>query len=78
MEYQELRGVMIKSTAIIHREFEVVAELGVEILTRYSGGHELPDDAIAGIRAQAGKRVALQFVPQSTASWDHAKLGGAY
>ncbi len=30
------------------------------------------------IRAQAAKRVALQFVSQRTASWDHGKLGGAY
>ncbi len=30
------------------------------------------------IRAQAPKRIGLQFVPQRVASWDHRKLGGAY
>jgi hypothetical protein len=30
------------------------------------------------IRAQAAKRVALQFVAQRTATWDHSKLGGTY
>ena len=27
---------------------------------------------------QAAKRVALHFVPESIASWDHRKLGGVY
>src|ERR1700704_2513984 len=30
------------------------------------------------VRAQAAKRVALQFVPSRVASWDHGKLGGVY
>jgi hypothetical protein len=30
------------------------------------------------VRAQAAKRVALQFVPRRLASWDHRKLGGVY
>jgi hypothetical protein len=30
------------------------------------------------VRAQAAKRVALQFVPVRVASWDHRKLGGLY
>jgi len=36
-EYQELRGLMIKTRAVVHRDYETVAELGVEILTRYGG-----------------------------------------
>jgi anthranilate/para-aminobenzoate synthase component II len=27
---------------------------------------------------QAAKRVALQFKPESIATWDHSKLGGVY
>ena len=38
------------------------------------GGPEL----LEVIRAQAAKRVALQFVAQRTATWDHGKLGGTY
>ena len=30
------------------------------------------------IRAQAAKRIALEFVPVRFVSWDHRKLGGGY
>ena len=30
------------------------------------------------VRAQAAKRVAMQFVTRRIASWDHRKLGGVY
>jgi hypothetical protein len=33
---------------------------------------------VDAVRAQAAKRVALQFVPRRVATWDHRKLGGAY
>jgi nitroimidazol reductase NimA-like FMN-containing flavoprotein (pyridoxamine 5'-phosphate oxidase superfamily) len=67
--YNELRGVMIKAACAIHREPEVVAAVGTELARRYGGGagaHVTP--------AQASKRVALQFVTASVASWDHRKL----
>ena len=54
--YDQLRGVMIKAEAVIHRE--QVLELGVEIFERYTGGPVDPDH----LRAQAAKRVGLQFV----------------
>jgi PPOX class probable F420-dependent enzyme len=71
-EYHELRGVMIKAEATIHREH--VLELGVEIFERYTGGPVEPD----GLRGQAAKRVGLQFVERRRVSWDHRKLGGTY
>lgn len=71
-EYHELRGVMLKADAVIHRE--AVLELGVEIFERYTGGPVQPD----ALRAQAAKRVGLQFVVRSVASWDHRKLAGVY
>jgi general stress protein 26 len=77
-QYQELRGVMIKAEVVVHHDLEIVSTLGAEILQRYSGGAKLPPEALDGIRAQAVKRVGLQFVPQHTASWDHGKLGGTY
>jgi PPOX class probable F420-dependent enzyme len=66
--YAELRGVMIKAACAIHREPEVVAGVGTELARRYGGegAHVTP--------AQAAKRVALQFVTASVASWDHRKL----
>jgi pyridoxamine 5'-phosphate oxidase-like protein len=70
--YDQLRGVMIKAEAVIHREN--VLELGVEIFERYTGGPVAPE----GLRGQAAKRVGLQFVPRRMASWDHRKLAGTY
>jgi PPOX class probable F420-dependent enzyme len=70
--YDELRGAMIKAEAVIHRER--VLELGVEIYERYTGAAVDPEP----LRGQAAKRVGLQFVPRSVASFDHRKLAGAY
>jgi hypothetical protein len=75
--YEELRGVMTEARALIHRETDLVAGVGAEILARYGGDSSGPGFEEA-IRAQAAKRVALEFVPERTASWDHGKLGGAY
>jgi PPOX class probable F420-dependent enzyme len=67
-EYAQLRGVMLKCAAAIHRDPEVVAAVGTELARRYGSadGHVTPE--------QATKRVALQFVSSGAASWDHRKL----
>jgi hypothetical protein len=80
VEYQELRGVMIEAETVIHRELEEVAAFGAALFARYSGGAVTSGgpEFLEVIRAQAAKRVALQFVPRRVASWDHRKLGGAY
>ena len=67
--YLELRGVMLKCAAAIHRDPELVAAVGTDLARRYGGadGHVTPE--------QATKRVALQFVSSRVASWDHRKLG---
>ena len=75
--YEELRGVMIEARVAVHREPETIVELGAEILQRYGGG-ALGEDFMDAVRAQAAKRVALQFVAERVASWDHRKLGGVY
>ena len=52
-----------------------------ELLTRYGGGQDGGGDGdgfTEAVRAQAAKRVALQFVAGRTTSWDHGKLGGTY
>jgi general stress protein 26 len=75
--YDQLRGVMIEAETEIHRDAELVAELGSDLAARYGAGSLTPE-AMAAIRTQAAKRVGLKFVARRTASWDHRKLGGAY
>jgi general stress protein 26 len=75
--YEELRGVMIEAHTVIHRDLETVVELGREILERH-GMPALGESFMDAVRAQAAKRVGLQFVPSRVASWDHRKLGGTY
>jgi PPOX class probable F420-dependent enzyme len=87
-EYQELRGVMLRTRARIHRETDDVAALGTQIMARYYGaGHRptesggRPDDenVRAMVAQQAAKRVGLEFVEEGArATWDHRKLGGTY
>jgi PPOX class probable F420-dependent enzyme len=74
--YDELRGVMIEARTELHHELELVTELGVELFLRYTGASR--DELLDGVRRQAGKRVALRFIAERTASWDHRKLGGMY
>ena len=75
-QYDELRGVMLKTDVTIHRDTDHVARLGLEIFRRYAppGTQALGDDVREMVLAQAPKRVALQFAARSTASWDHRKL----
>ncbi len=83
-EYNELRGVMLECEVVIHRELELVAALGGEILLRNSvprgvkPPEELPSEVRDVVAAQAVKRVGLEFVERRRASWDHRKLGGVY
>jgi cobalamin biosynthesis protein CbiD len=75
--YDQLRGVMIEAQVELHRNHEAVAGLGKELLARYSGGTVTPEIE-AAVAAQAPKRVAMRFVAQRLASWDHRKLAGVY
>jgi nitroimidazol reductase NimA-like FMN-containing flavoprotein (pyridoxamine 5'-phosphate oxidase superfamily) len=75
--YDQLRGVMIEAETEIHRDLDTVTGVGAELSARYGGG-ELGPEALAAVRAQAAKRVALHFVAVKMASWDHRKLGGTY
>jgi hypothetical protein len=73
--YEELRGVMFECDVVVHRDVEAIRAFGLELFARYGG---VNDDVRAMIDAQAPKRVALQFVERSRATWDHRKLGGTY
>ena len=82
--YEELRGVMLECDVIVHRDVETVKALGQEIFARYASprgqppAENLPPEVGAMVDKQAVKRVALEFVEQRRASWDHRKLGGTY
>ncbi len=82
--YAELRGVMLECEVVIHRDLELVAALGGEILLRNSvpRGTEPPAELAPEVRdvvaAQAVKRVGLEFIERRRTSWDHRKLGGLY
>jgi general stress protein 26 len=76
-QYHELRGVMIEADTVIHRDLELVSEFGLELFERYGTGGYGPE-YLDVVRAQAAKRVALQFVARRTATWDHHKLGNVY
>ena len=79
LEYGELRGVMLKCDVEIERETAKVAELGLQIMSRYTGADESNENVRQMVDAQAAKRVALRFVERERATWDHRKLGaGVY
>jgi PPOX class probable F420-dependent enzyme len=69
--YDQLRGVMVRAEAAIHRDLETVTGVGLELARRYSGGADVPEEPL---RRQAAKRVALEFRERARASWDHRKL----
>jgi len=75
--YDQLRGVMIEARTELHREPEIISGVGAELLARYGGGPITPEIE-AAVAAQAPKRVAMRFVPERIASWDHRKLAGTY
>jgi PPOX class probable F420-dependent enzyme len=77
--YDQLRGVMFKAEAILHEDAETVAGVGIELAERYGGGGgraPIPQEALEVVRAQAAKRVALEFREVSRSTWDHRKLSG--
>jgi hypothetical protein len=51
--------------------------VGLELSARYGAGEPGPE-AVAAVRAQAPKRVAVHFIARRTASWDHRKLDATY
>jgi general stress protein 26 len=78
-EYTELRGAMIEAEAVLHRDPETIVAFAEELTIRYADGISSVDgDAKAALEAQAPKRVAIEFKPVRTATWDHRKLGGTY
>jgi PPOX class probable F420-dependent enzyme len=78
VQYQELRGAMIECDVDVEREPARVAEYGIALFERYTGGDELAPEVRTMVEGQAPKRIGLRFVPTKVVSWDHTKLGGTY
>ena len=76
LEYAELRGVMLRCGVEIHRDVDTVVDFAMELVARYSGRGPEHDGAREAFRAQAPKRVALEFRERDRVTWDHRKLGG--
>ena len=78
-EYQQLRGVMLTCDTVVHRDVETVLGVGLEVFARYTPGIELTPEVRGMVEQQASKRVAMEFVERSRATWDHRKLAsGVY
>ena len=82
-EYFDLQGAMIYADATIHRDPDVVQDVGEQLFLRYAnrgseGASGLDASTRDAVRTRAAKRVAVQFSPTRVVSWDHSKLGGTY
>ena len=80
VDYSALRGVMFECDVEIVRDTDLVTDLGLEIFGRYGGGDdgEVAPEVREMVKAQAAKRVGLEFIEQTRATWDHRKLGNVY
>lgn len=81
--YDELKGVMIRGTATLIDDRAKVLEIYGAIAAKYKmvGDQSiaLEGDALeAAFGSYAEKNTAVIVEPIKVASWDHAKLGGAY
>lgn len=81
--YDELKGVMIRGTATLVEDRATVLSIYGAIAAKYRmvGGRpvELDDEALeAAFGSYAEKNTAVIVEPLKVASWDHAKIGGAY
>jgi len=73
--YDQLRGVMLECDVTVHRDVDLLRAFGLELYARYA---DVDDGVREMVDNQAPKRIGLQFVERSRASWDHRKLGGVY
>ena len=60
-EYHLLRGVMLETHAVVHRDLDTVTALGLEIFARHGDGDELSDEARAG-RDRTGRQTGRSAV----------------
>jgi PPOX class probable F420-dependent enzyme len=76
--YEQLRGLMLRTEAVLHRDADVIASFADELTERYlPPGGDL-EAMREGFRKQVPKRVAIEFAERGRVSWDHRKLAGTY
>jgi hypothetical protein len=76
--YDQLRGLMLRTEAVLHRDEDTVLGFVAELAPRYAPPGADPEALREGFAKQAPKRVAIEFREASRVSWDHRKLGGTY
>ena len=76
--YDQLRGLMLRTEAVIHRDADVIAGYVDELTARYAPPGADVDAMREAFLRQVPKRVALEFRERDRVSWDHRKLGGTY
>ena len=76
--YDQLRGLMLRCEAVLHRDPEVIEGFVAELAERYAPPGADPAAMREGFARQIPKRVAIEFAERGRVSWDHRKLGGTY
>ena len=76
--YDQLRGLMLRTEAVLHRDEATVLGFVEELAARYAPPGADPAAMRDGFAKQAPKRVAIEFAEVGRVSWDHRKLGGTY
>jgi PPOX class probable F420-dependent enzyme len=76
--YDQLRGLMLRTEAVLHRDQDTVLGFVAEIAARYAPPGVDPEAMREGFAKQVPKRVAIEFREVGRVSWDHRKLGGTY
>ena len=73
LEYNNLRGLMIKGTANLVSEPTEVKKVAREVIKRNQP--EIPDEMLDDAAASlAVKRTVVTVVPEKVVSWDHRKI----
>ena len=82
LEYENLRGMMIKGRAVLHADDEnggadEVRRVARAVMRRNQP--EIPEEHFeSAVELWAAKRTAVVVEPETVISWDHTKLEGAY
>jgi len=76
--YDQLRGLMLRTEAVLHRDEATLRAFVEELTARYAPPGVDPAAMREGFAKQIPKRVAIEFTEVGRVSWDHRKLGGTY
>lgn len=77
--YDQLRGVCLDCHVELIDDYDAVFEIGQTLHRKYLADPDLDAETekamLAGLQAQAKKRVGMRFHVDRARSWDHRKLG---